>query len=171
MAAKKEITVKRINREHLKAVIEVLESCGLHDFGNRQDAENFTGEKTDWSQHHHRTLSRFSNRHAGPDVRRCLPPRPGLSVVKDTIFPQRFMHAAEMTRMGADIKVSDGTAIINGVDQLSGAPVMASDLRASAALVLAALNAKGETTIGRVYHIDRGYEHIDDKFADSGSRY
>jgi UDP-N-acetylglucosamine 1-carboxyvinyltransferase len=88
---------------------------------------------------------------------------PGISVVKDTIFPQRFMHCAELKRMGADINVDNGTAIIKGVSQLSSAPVMASDLRASAALVLAALTAKGSTTISRLYHIDRGYEHIDEK--------
>jgi UDP-N-acetylglucosamine 1-carboxyvinyltransferase len=88
---------------------------------------------------------------------------PGISVVKDTIFPQRFMHCAEMKRMGADINVDNGTAIIKGVKQLSAAPVMASDLRASAALVLAGLTAKGTTTISRLYHIDRGYEHIDEK--------
>jgi UDP-N-acetylglucosamine 1-carboxyvinyltransferase len=94
---------------------------------------------------------------------------PGLSVVTDTIFPQRFMHASEMKRMGARIDVDDGTAMINGVEQLSAAPVMASDLRASAALLLAGLTAKGNTEISRIYHIDRGYEHIDDKLVDLGA--
>jgi UDP-N-acetylglucosamine 1-carboxyvinyltransferase len=88
---------------------------------------------------------------------------PGISVVKDSIFPQRFMHCAELKRMGADIKLDQGTAIVRGVERLSAAPVMASDLRASAALVLAALRAKGTTEISRLYHIDRGYEHIDEK--------
>lgn len=88
---------------------------------------------------------------------------PGISVVEDTIFPQRFMHCAEMSRMGADIKVDNGTALIHGSDTISGAPVMASDLRASAALVLSALCATGTTEINRLYHIDRGYENIDDK--------
>ncbi|MDX1681387.1 MAG: UDP-N-acetylglucosamine 1-carboxyvinyltransferase, partial [Akkermansiaceae bacterium] len=88
---------------------------------------------------------------------------PGISVIKDTIFPQRFMHCAELKRMGADIKIDNGTAVVHGVDKLTAAPVMASDLRASAALVLAALTAKGSTTISRLYHIDRGYEHIDEK--------
>jgi len=88
---------------------------------------------------------------------------PGISVVEDTIFPQRFMHCAEMTRMGADIKVDNGTAIIQGSQNMSGAPVMASDLRASAALVLSGLCSKGTTEINRLYHIDRGYENIDDK--------
>lgn len=94
---------------------------------------------------------------------------PGISVVEDTIFPQRFMHCAELARMGADINVDNGRAVIKGVKQLSGAPVMASDLRASAALVLAALCANGETEINRLYHIDRGYENIDDKLAQLGA--
>jgi UDP-N-acetylglucosamine 1-carboxyvinyltransferase len=95
---------------------------------------------------------------------------PGTSIVMDTIFPQRFMHCAELKRMGADIQVSEGKAVIKGVDQLSAAPVMASDLRASAALVLAALTAKGSTEIRRLYHIDRGYEHIDEKLYALGAR-
>lgn len=94
---------------------------------------------------------------------------PGISVIEDTIFPQRFMHCAEMSRMGADIKVDNGTAVITGVKQLSAAPVMASDLRASAALVLSALTAKGSTEISRLYHIDRGYEHIDEKLLQLGA--
>lgn len=94
----------------------------------------------------------------------------GISVIEDTIFPQRFMHCAEMSRMGAKIKVDAGTAVVTGVKQLSGAPVMASDLRASAALVLAGLRAKGTTTISRLYHIDRGYEHIDEKLLQLGAQ-
>ncbi|WP_018969149.1 UDP-N-acetylglucosamine 1-carboxyvinyltransferase [Rubritalea marina] len=95
---------------------------------------------------------------------------PGLSVIEDTIFPQRFMHCAEMSRMGANMKVDNGTAVIDGTDKLSAAPVMASDLRASAALVLAALNAEGSTEINRLYHIDRGYEHIDEKLLALGAK-
>lgn len=94
---------------------------------------------------------------------------PGTSTVVDTIFPQRFMHCAELKRMGADIHVADGKAVINGVAKLSAAPVMASDLRASAALVLAALTAEGTTEINRLYHIDRGYEHIDEKLEALGA--
>lgn len=94
---------------------------------------------------------------------------PGISVVKDTIFPQRFMHCSELKRMGANIKVDNGTAIITGVDILSACPVMASDLRASAALVLAALAAEGTTEIHRLYHIDRGYEMLDDKLLSLGA--
>jgi UDP-N-acetylglucosamine 1-carboxyvinyltransferase len=86
------------------------------------------------------------------------------------IFPQRFMHLAELKRMGANIELNGATATIIGVHQLSGAPVMASDLRASAALVLAALAADGPTEISRVYHIDRGYERIDKKLNKLGAR-
>jgi UDP-N-acetylglucosamine 1-carboxyvinyltransferase len=94
---------------------------------------------------------------------------PGISVVEDTIFEQRFMHCAELKRMGADIKVNGGKAVVRGVEKLSAAPVMASDLRASAALVLAALKAEGMTEINRLYHIDRGYEHIDEKLLTLGA--
>ena len=94
---------------------------------------------------------------------------PGISVITETIFPQRYMHVSEMKRMGADISLNGPTAIIKGVEKLSGAPVMASDLRASAALVLSALRAEGSTEINRVYHIDRGYEHIDEKLTQLGA--
>lgn len=94
---------------------------------------------------------------------------PGLSIVRDTIFPQRFMHCAELTRMGAHVKVDAGSAVITGVEALSGAPVMASDLRASAALVLAALAAEGTTEITRLYHIDRGYEQLVSKMKRLGA--
>ena len=87
----------------------------------------------------------------------------GLSVVTETIFPQRYMHVSELKRMGADIQLDGATAIIKGVERLSGAPVMASDLRASAALVLAGLHAEGMTEVNRVYYTDRGYELIDEK--------
>ena len=93
---------------------------------------------------------------------------PGISVVTEKIFPQRFMHISELKRMGADIDLDGSTSVIRGVESLSAAPVMASDLRASAALVLAALNAKGDTEVNRLYHIDRGYEHIDEKLLQLG---
>ena len=95
---------------------------------------------------------------------------PGISVVKETIFPSRFMHVPELKRMGANISLNDSTAVIRGVDQLSAAPVMASDLRASAALVLAGLAAEGTTEINRLYHIDRGYEYIDRKLEAIGAK-
>lgn len=92
-----------------------------------------------------------------------------MSVVTDKVFPDRFMHAAELVRMGARIRREGPTAIIQGVPRLSGASVMASDLRASAALVLAGLAARGETVVRRIYHLDRGYERLDDKLNSLGA--
>jgi UDP-N-acetylglucosamine 1-carboxyvinyltransferase len=95
----------------------------------------------------------------------------GLSTVTETIFEQRFMHVPELCRMGADITLSERRAMIRGVQSLSGAPVMATDLRASASLVLAGLGAtEGVTEISRVYHLDRGYERLDVKLAALGGR-
>jgi UDP-N-acetylglucosamine 1-carboxyvinyltransferase len=93
----------------------------------------------------------------------------GDSSIKETIYPDRFMHVAELKRLGADIQVKDGIAWIKGVKCFSGAEVMATDLRASAALVLAGLAAKGTTKISRIYHIDRGYEKIEQKLNNLGA--
>ena len=93
----------------------------------------------------------------------------GTSVVTETIFENRFMHVNELLRLGADIHVDGHTAVVRGVAQLSGAPVMATDLRASASLILAGLVADGETTIDRIYHLDRGYEHIEAKLSALGA--
>jgi UDP-N-acetylglucosamine 1-carboxyvinyltransferase len=93
----------------------------------------------------------------------------GTSVITENVFPQRYMHIAELKRMGAQVEIEGATAVIQGVDRLTGAPVMASDLRASAALVLAGLKADGITDIRRVYHIDRGYEHLDEKLSALGA--
>lgn len=94
----------------------------------------------------------------------------GQSIIMETVFENRFMHVAELKRMGADITLDGHTAIINGVQGLSGAPLMATDLRASASLVLAALAAKGQSIISRVYHIDRGYVSMEQKLSDLGAR-
>ena len=94
----------------------------------------------------------------------------GESRITDCVFPERFMHAAELVRMGADIRIQGNTAIVDGVPKLSGAPVMASDLRASAALVLAALAAEGRSEIRRVYHLDRGYHAFEQKLNQLGAR-
>ncbi|HIQ40022.1 MAG TPA: UDP-N-acetylglucosamine 1-carboxyvinyltransferase [Sulfurivirga caldicuralii] len=100
-------------------------------------------------------------------VMNCL--APGRAVVEETLFENRFMHVSELLRMGADIKVQGNKAITRGVDKLTGAPVMATDLRASASLILAGLAAEGETVVNRVYHIDRGYECIEEKFHKLGA--
>ncbi len=93
----------------------------------------------------------------------------GLSMVEETIFENRFMHVMELNRMGADIKVKGHTAVVKGQRPLTGAPVMASDLRASASLVLAGLSAKGATEVQRIYHLDRGYENIEQKLTAVGA--
>ncbi|HCE71711.1 MAG TPA: UDP-N-acetylglucosamine 1-carboxyvinyltransferase, partial [Ruegeria sp.] len=94
----------------------------------------------------------------------------GTSVLEEKIFENRFMHAPELTRMGARIEVHGGTATVRGVERLKGAPVMATDLRASVSLILAGLAAEGETLVSRVYHLDRGYEHVVQKLEAVGAR-
>ncbi|WP_170773987.1 UDP-N-acetylglucosamine 1-carboxyvinyltransferase [Ruegeria lacuscaerulensis] len=94
----------------------------------------------------------------------------GVSVLEERIFENRFMHAPELVRMGANIEVHGGTATVTGVERLKGAPVMATDLRASVSLILAGLAAEGETTVSRVYHLDRGYEHVVRKLEGVGAK-
>lgn len=168
MAAPEGITLRRVNPEHLSSVTEVLEQCGCEI---QQSEKSMTIQQAKNPVGANITTEPYPGFPTDMQAQMCalFATTPGLSVVKDTIFPQRFMHASEMKRMGANIEVSDGTAVINGVEQLSAAPVMASDLRASAALLLAGLTAKGATEISRVYHIDRGYEHIDDKLIGLGA--
>ena len=93
----------------------------------------------------------------------------GVGLITETVFENRFMHVQELQRMGAQIKLESNTAIITGIDRLTAAPVMATDLRASASLVLAGLVADGETLVDRIYHIDRGYDHIEEKLTQLGS--
>ena len=93
----------------------------------------------------------------------------GESVIHENIFENRFMHAPELARLGADIAVHAGEAVVRGVEGLKGAPVMATDLRASMSLVIAGLVAEGETTVGRVYHLDRGFERMEEKLGACGA--
>ena len=164
------VTLRRIRHDHLTAVTSALRLAGhqVH-FNDNGDActvlrgdnpmpadlvtEPYPGYPTDMQA----------------QMTALFVTTPGTSSVEDRIFPQRFMHCSELKRMGADIHVAEGRAVIKGVEKLSAAPVMASDLRASAALVLAALTAKGTTEINRLYHIDRGYEHIDEKLLALGA--
>jgi UDP-N-acetylglucosamine 1-carboxyvinyltransferase len=94
----------------------------------------------------------------------------GASMITETIFENRFMHVPELRRMGANINLHGGSAMVRGVGKLTGAPVMATDLRASVSLVLAGLAAEGETIINRVYHLDRGYERLEEKLAACGAK-
>jgi UDP-N-acetylglucosamine 1-carboxyvinyltransferase len=167
--AGKRVRIRGSRPDHLAAVIDLLRACGYPVKVRGNDV----------------TISK-SPQPVGGEIRTAPYPGfptdmqaqfcalfstiPGISVVTETIFPQRFMHVAELSRMGANITMEGPTAVIKGVDGLSGAPVMASDLRASAALVLAALGASGSTEINRLYHIDRGYEHIDKKLQQLGAK-
>jgi UDP-N-acetylglucosamine 1-carboxyvinyltransferase len=164
----KGITIKRADPEHVTAVTDALSSCGFR-IETKKDA-----------------ISVFPNGAAKP-VELATEPYPGfptdmqaqmcallsttkgISVITENVFPQRYMHVAELKRMGAHVDLEGPTAVIRGVDNLLGAPVMASDLRASAALVLAGLKAEGVTEVSRVYHIDRGYEHLDEKLSELGA--
>jgi UDP-N-acetylglucosamine 1-carboxyvinyltransferase len=94
----------------------------------------------------------------------------GSALITETIFENRFMHALELQRLGADIAISGNTAIVRGVERLQGAGVMATDLRASAGLVIAGLVAEGQTVIDRIYHLDRGYEALEKKLGSLGAR-
>lgn len=167
--AGKRVTVKDCDPSHMTAFLKTLTDSGFPVEVNGSDitiarassprgsdirTEPYPGFPTDMQ-------AQFSALYATV---------PGISVITETIFPQRFMHAPELNRMGAQITLEGPTAIIKGVEQLTGAPVMASDLRASAALVLAGLTARGETEVNRLYHIDRGYEHIDLKLRRVGAK-
>jgi UDP-N-acetylglucosamine 1-carboxyvinyltransferase len=98
----------------------------------------------------------------------CLA-RGGLSVITESVFENRFMHVLELQRMGADIRIEGHSAIVHGSGRLSGASVMATDLRASASLVIAGLAADGETDVSRIYHLERGYESMEDKLTAVGA--
>ena len=94
----------------------------------------------------------------------------GTAVIRETVFENRFLHAVELQRLGADIRIDGNTAVVRGVARLEGATVMATDLRASASLVVAGLVAEGDTTVERIYHLDRGYECLEEKLASLGAR-
>lgn len=165
------ITLNRVRRDHLSSTTEKLEEAG-HRVTFSNDGQSVTVTPGDSPKGCDITTAPypgFATDMQAQFTAMCVT-TPGISVIEDVIFPQRFMHCAELKRMGANIQVDGGTAVVNGVKQLSGAPVMASDLRASAALVLAGLTAKGTTEINRLYHIDRGYEHIDEKLLQLGAR-
>ena len=166
--AGKEVTVNRVRSDHLTAVTDALVACGFDIRGNN-------GSLTIHANGDLESLDLKTQPYPGfptdMQAQMCalLSTASGESTVTENIFPQRFMHVSELKRMGAAIELDGATANIRGVDNLSGAPVMASDLRASAALVLAGLLADGTTEINRVYHIDRGYEMIDEKLEGLGA--
>ncbi len=165
------VTLKRVRTDHLGAATAILQEAGhLVEFSSNGTEVHITpGESPRGCDISTAPFPGFPT-DMQAQFTAMFATTPGISVVEDTIFPQRFMHCSEMKRMGAEIKVDGGSALIRGVENLSAAPVMASDLRASAALVLAALRARGTTEINRLYHIDRGYEHIDEKLLQLGGK-
>jgi UDP-N-acetylglucosamine 1-carboxyvinyltransferase len=166
--AGKRVTVTRSEPSHLGSVLSALSSAGYHI---ETTADTVTISPNGSKKPLHLETLPYPGFPTDMQAQFCamLATMEGTSVVTETVFPQRFMHVAELKRMGARIDLDDHRATIHGVERLSGAPVMASDLRASAALVLAALPAEGITEINRVYHIDRGYEAIDEKLNGLGA--
>jgi UDP-N-acetylglucosamine 1-carboxyvinyltransferase len=156
------------NADHLVNVIDRMKSCGAHMKVTSEGIHVAASRKLASIDLVTETYPGFPT---DMQAQLCalMAVTPGISAITEKIFPSRFMHLSELRRMGAHVELEGATAILHGVDYLSGAPVMASDLRASAALVLAGLVAKGTTEVNRVYHIDRGYEHIDGKLRQLGA--
>ena len=165
---KSKITINGINEEHLMPNIEKLRECGVicSVHGDKLIVDG-TGEKL--------PVDIKTMPYPGfptdmqPQMMALLSLTKGVSVITETVFENRFMHVGELGRMGANIKIDGRVAIIEGVPQLTGCEVRATDLRAGAAMILAGLAANGQTEIGQIYHIDRGYTNIEDKFIKLGA--
>ena len=162
------LTLKRVAPEHMKAVLQALERCG---FPMEIGKDSITIRPNPEAKGFDLTTQCYPGFPTDMQAQFCALACAinDTSTITETIFPQRFMHVAEMKRMGANVDLQGATARIRGGEKLKGAPVMASDLRASAALVLAAIKAEGKSDILRLYHIDRGYEHLDDKLSAIGA--
>jgi UDP-N-acetylglucosamine 1-carboxyvinyltransferase len=164
-----EVTLKGARADHLRAVMDKLNEAGVAV--ERSGANLVARRKSRLKPADVTTLP-----YAGfpTDVQAqmmaLLALAPGISIITERIFESRFMHVSELARLGADIEIEGPSAIVKGGRPLSGAPVMASDLRASAALVIAGLAAKGSTQVNRIYHLDRGYEQMDAKLQKLGAR-
>ena len=164
-----EIEIKNCRPEHLRAVLDKLSDTGISIQSRGGNLIVRRGKKL-------RAVDVTTLPHPGfpTDVQAqmtaLLALAPGISIVTERIFESRFMHVSELARLGADIEIEGPSAIVKGGRPLSGAPVMASDLRASAALVIAGLAAKGATQVNRIYHLDRGYEKMDTKLRKLGAR-
>jgi len=164
-----EVTIKNCRADHLRAVLDKLGAIGI---SIRQDSDSLTVKRGKAM----RAVDITTLPHPGfpTDVQAqmtaLLALIPGISIITERIFESRFMHVSELARLGADIEIEGPSAIVKGGRPLSGAPVMASDLRASAALVIAGLAAKDSTQVNRIYHLDRGYEKMDVKLRKLGAR-
>lgn len=164
-----DIAIKNINPSHLGAIVDKLQEAGVSL--DRNDGTMHVRPKKRLAPINITTLP-----YPGfptdmqAQIMSLMTVTPGISVITEKIYPDRFMHVAELNRMGAHIQREGPHAIVEGVKGLSGAPVMASDLRASACLVLAGLVAKGKTSISRIYHLERGYENMEAKLEQLGAR-
>jgi UDP-N-acetylglucosamine 1-carboxyvinyltransferase len=168
-ATKGEVTIKNCRADHLRAVLDKLNEAGVpvqHRDGNLTVRPGKKLKAVD--------LTTLPYPGFPTDVQAqmmaLLALTPGISIITERIFESRFMHVSELARLGADIEIEGPSAIVKGGKPLSGAPVMASDLRASAALVIAGLAATGATQVNRIYHLDRGYENMDVKLRKLGAR-
>lgn len=166
---KGEVTLKKARPEHLSCVIDKLRECGLK-IRTSKNTINVKYKKR--LKPHDITTLPYPGfpTDLQAQIMSLMSVTDGISVVTEKIYPKRYIHISELSRMGADIKLEGPTAIIRGAKSLSGARVMASDLRASAALILAGLVAKGPTEISRIYHLDRGYEKIEEKLNSLGAK-
>ena len=163
-----DITITNCNHRHLHALTEKLEEIGLDikcDDATIRVKGNASLKNTDVKTIPYPGFP--TDMQAQIMTLLCL--SEGTSIISETVFPDRFMHVGELKRMGAQIRIEGNSAIVNGVDTLCGAPVMATDLRASASLVLAGLVAQGETEVSRIYHLDRGYERMEEKLSKLGA--
>jgi UDP-N-acetylglucosamine 1-carboxyvinyltransferase len=163
------VTLRGVRPEHMHAVLDKLKDSGAKI---ECHASGMTVQRNGRLKPVDITTLPYSGfpTDAQAQMMALMTVTPGISIITERIFESRFMHVSELARLGADIEIEGPSAIVKGGKPLSGAPVMASDLRASAALVIAGLAAKGTTQVNRVYHIDRGYENIDGKLRQLGAR-
>jgi UDP-N-acetylglucosamine 1-carboxyvinyltransferase len=164
-----EVKIKGARADHIHAVIDKLEEAGVVVERRGADLVVRRGRQLKSSDVTTLPYSGFPT-DVQAQMMSLFVLAPGISIITERIFESRFMHVSELTRLGADIQIEGPSAIVKGGRPLSGAPVMASDLRASAALVIAGLAAKGTTQVNRVYHLDRGYENMDGKLRSLGAR-
>lgn len=169
VATRSDLTIRGAYPGHLLALIDVLESIGVR-FECAQDTIRVINKRSITPA----SINTFPYPGFPTDLQAqfmaLMATTPGVSVITDRVYPDRFIHIAELDRMGANIRREGMHAIVQGVKALYGAPVMASDLRASAALVIAGLAAKGETEIHRIYHLERGYEDLEQKLLQIGAK-
>jgi UDP-N-acetylglucosamine 1-carboxyvinyltransferase len=164
-----EVTIRGARPDHLHAVLDKLKESGVRIDRNGQTMTVRRGGRLKPVDITTLPYAGFPT-DAQAQMMVLMALTPGLSIITERIFESRFMHVSELARLGAEISIEGPSAIVKGGGQLSGAPVMASDLRASAALVIAGLAAKGKTQVNRIYHLDRGYEKIDAKLKRLGGR-